>query len=174
MTVSAASNGNDPVTVHFDAKTDLELAPSQRILLGKHRRRHAASLFDTLDPGRQLPQAPDPSQHDDDKCIAYYIECGSAERPVPVLYFYQAAHTPDAGLAQTPPTATSFSMSTVTGVDDMFGGIQDRGYGEGFGDVYAMLYLRDSVVGHDFFGPGKHVRDASNVVTGLSPRHGCA
>jgi hypothetical protein len=50
------------------------------------------------------------------------------------------------------------------GVDDELGGILDGAYSEGFGDSLAILYTRDSIVGHDFYGPGKHLRDANEVV----------
>jgi len=50
------------------------------------------------------------------------------------------------------------------GIDDELGGIQDGAYSEGFGDALAILITRDSIVGRNFFGPNKHLRDASQVV----------
>lgn len=50
-------------------------------------------------------------------------------------------------------------------IDDQFGGILDGGYSEGFGDSLAILITRDSIIGRDFLGKGKPLRDASKVAT---------
>jgi hypothetical protein len=49
------------------------------------------------------------------------------------------------------------------GVDDELGGILDTGLSEGFGDSLAVLMTRGPVIGTDFFGAGKNLRNASEV-----------
>ncbi len=49
-------------------------------------------------------------------------------------------------------------------VDGRLGGIRSRSYSEGFGDALSILILNDPVVGKDFFGKGKNLRDASKQV----------
>jgi hypothetical protein len=51
------------------------------------------------------------------------------------------------------------------GIDAQFGGIQDGGYSEGFGDSMAILITHSSIIGKDFQGKGTKLRDASEIHT---------
>jgi hypothetical protein len=48
-------------------------------------------------------------------------------------------------------------------VDDELGGILDGAYSEGFGDGLSILITHSPLVGTDFYGPGKNLRDARKV-----------
>jgi len=50
------------------------------------------------------------------------------------------------------------------GVDDEFNGILDPALSEGFGDSLAMLITRTPVIGPDFNGPGKNLRNSEDLV----------
>ena len=49
------------------------------------------------------------------------------------------------------------------GLDDIFGGVSNSdGLGEGYADVVTNYYTAQPIIGKDFQGAGRHVRDATN------------
>jgi thiol-disulfide isomerase/thioredoxin len=50
------------------------------------------------------------------------------------------------------------------GVDAEFGDILDAPYSEGFGDSLAILITHDSIIGRDFLGKDKHLRNAADPI----------
>ena len=97
-----------------------------------------------------------------DKCNAFWSRVEHS-----LNFFRPAPPPPSDPKARCPSTACCDVVCHEYGhgVDDHFGGIRDGGLSEGTGDSLAILITRDSVVGRDFHGQGKHLRDAKDPVT---------
>ena len=79
------------------------------------------------------------------------------------LNFFKAGPNPGGGSCVNSAYCDVACHEFGHGIDTEFGGIQDGGYSEGFGDSVAILITHSSVIGKDFLGKGKFLRDASEV-----------
>ena len=94
----------------------------------------------------------------DSSCNAYY------DRSDNTLNFFRSS----AGTAQGQACPNTGYRDVVFheyghAVDEELGGILDGAYSEGFGDGLSILITHSPLVGTDFYGPGKHLRDSRKV-----------
>ncbi len=137
--------GND---IFFDANTESELAQTSAFRWVSHAHEFVRDHLNGEPPLlRNLPL----HVNIDDSCNAFW-DGGS-------LNFFRAG-------GECPNTASADVAfhEFGHGVDAAFGGIEDGAYSEGFGDSVAILITRDSIIGRDFKGKGKHLRNAKDVV----------
>ena len=95
----------------------------------------------------------------DSSCNAYY------DRSDNTLNFFRSFSGSVSNDKSCPNTAYRDVVFHEYGhaVDDELGGILDGAYSEGFGDGLSILITHSPLVGTDFYGPGKNLRDARKV-----------
>jgi hypothetical protein len=151
---NGAATGAD---LTFDATQEFDLAQVSAYYWTDAAHGFCADVLTSLPANRQLLRLPT-IVNIDDVCNAFYDPSD-----VSINFFRTGTSLGD----NCPNTAYSDVVLHEYGhaVDDMLGGIMDGGLSEGFGDAVAILRLRSPIVGRDFFGPGQHLRVATDVVT---------
>jgi hypothetical protein len=154
---SKNGQGAATINIELDSSSQLQIAQVSAFLWVNAVHDFAAVVLDPLDPSHQLHRL-STNVNIDQRCNALY------DHDTTSLNFYRGDDAPNADTGrQCANTAFSDIVYHEYGhaVDDQLGGIHDLGYSEGFGDAMSLLLRRDPVVGHDFWGKGQNLRDAS-------------
>ena len=152
LTAKGAGTASAPISVHFAAKEEFEVAQTSAYYWVHTALDMAAPVL--VDGKPDLAKLPI-HVNSEGTCNAEWIK----DNKRPYVRFFRSDN-------KCPNTAYSDIAfhEMGHGVDQVNGGIVNEAYSEGFGDALALFGTRQSCVGRDFYGQDTCLREASLVV----------